>query len=262
MGGRDRLADLGDPLLDLFFAAAVVLMQELAQSRRRRLLQLLQGGPARQQLSHQGGGGVVKPAQDLGKDLFEPAGELLRLAGVLVDQLAPLLGEELQTAGLHRVRLQTAEVFGVFEQQVQNQLAVGRVALGAGGRKGLAIVGQGGGVDREQDDVRILGKGADHRSARLFHGHGHGPAAVLLSQSTGPDLHRFRGAVHLAMFLLAVGGEHTPVVFLIGPVQTDPCCVVLRLCTGCCVFHHGCLHSGRDERAGRTLSPRRPYSRV
>src|SRR5450631_2827395 len=144
------LADLLQSLLNPLFTAAVVLVKEPAQRFRRSLLQLRQFGPALEQVSYQGCGHIVEPYEHLREDLFEPIDEDLQLAGMLIDQFAALLDEELQAAGLNRIRLQTAEPLGMLDQIVQDEIGVAGISLGPGRADAQAVMGQLGGVQGEQ----------------------------------------------------------------------------------------------------------------
>src|SRR6185436_14170726 len=75
----------------------------------------------------------------------------------------------------------------------------------------------------------ILGKHADHRAARLFQSHGDGSARKTLCQVGGPHLYRFRRVAEFAALDLAIGRAHRPNVFLVSPVQADPCGVCERV---------------------------------
>jgi hypothetical protein len=87
--------------------------------------------------------------QDLREDLFEPANQALHLGSVLVHQLPTFLREKLQFPSLHRIRLHATELVGMREQQLQDEIAIAGITLGAGGVKGLTVVGDCVGVDRE-----------------------------------------------------------------------------------------------------------------
>ena len=140
-------ADLLEPFLDGFLAAAVVLRKEFVQHFGRGLLEGLQSRPSQEQRSHHGTAGILKPLRDLRKHLLEPGQQTLQFRGVLIHQLPSFLGEKLQLPGLHRVRIEAAELLGMSSQQLQNEIAVPRIALGAGRVKSFAVVGHGVGMD-------------------------------------------------------------------------------------------------------------------
>jgi hypothetical protein len=152
----------------------------------------------------------------------------------------------------------------VFDQVVQDEIGIAGIALGPGSADALAIVAQFGGVHGKQMHMGILGEYGDQRPALLFQRQGDGPAVEGAGQFDGPYFYGFRGMLQFPASTLAVGGEHGPEVFLIGPVQTDACCVGRFFFCGT-----ECGHVVKLSfrwyvvvRAGRTLFPRRPYSRV
>ena len=72
------------------------------------------------------------------------------------------------------------------------------------GAEGLPVTRRGGGVDREQHQVRVLGEHIDQGPARLLQNHGNGPAAKTLLQVRRPSLHRFRGILQFPLPRTAV----------------------------------------------------------
>src|ERR1019366_7667037 len=112
----------------------------------------------------------------------------------------------------------------------------------------------------------ILGQYGNQRTAHLLQRQGDRPATEPLGQLGGPDFYGFRCLLQVTAGTLAVGGEHGPEVLLIGPVQTDVRCVGwLFLFCGVECGHFSYLPFRWCVvvvRAGRTLFPRRPYSRV
>jgi hypothetical protein len=60
----------------------------------------------------------------LRKDLLQPGGEAVGVAGSIVHQPAPFLDQELQQAGLHRIGLQGPQPIAVLHQQLQQQVGV------------------------------------------------------------------------------------------------------------------------------------------
>ena len=87
---------------------------------------------------------------------------------MLIHQFAALLGEELEAARLHRIRFQTAEPIRMLKQEVQDEIAIYRIALGSGRVDALAVMVQIVGVHDEQVQMGIFGQNRNQRSARLF----------------------------------------------------------------------------------------------
>src|ERR1035441_3543377 len=71
----------------------------------------------------------------------------------------------------------------------------------------------------------IFGQYGNQRTARLFQRQGDRPAAERPGQLDGPDFYGFRCMLQFTAGAFAVGSQHGPEVFLIGPVQTDVRCV-------------------------------------
>jgi hypothetical protein len=68
------------------------------------------------------------------------------------------------------------EAVAVVEDEFGGVLSVGRVVLGARGREGFAVLGQGLGMDRVEDEDVVLQEGAAERAAGLLEADGDGLA--------------------------------------------------------------------------------------
>ena len=76
-------------------------------------------------------------------------------------------------------------------------------------------------IHDEQMQMRIFGQRRKQRTARLFQGNGHRPAAEPLGQLRGPGINCFRCVFQFAARSFPVAGLHAPIVFLVGPIQPD-----------------------------------------
>src|SRR6516162_5143900 len=122
------------------------------------------------------------------------------------------------------------------DKQLQRQIGIAGIALGAGRAKGLAIVGQRVGVNGKQYQVSVLAEHRDDCSARLFERHRDRPAAKALLQFRSPYLDRFRGVVEFAALRSAIRGAHRPKMLLVSPVDADVRC---KFSLDCCLIEVG-----------------------
>jgi hypothetical protein len=88
--------------------------------------------------------------------------------------------------------------------------------------EGLAILGQRGGMDREEHQKVVLLQGIDERALGKLEAHGNGLPLEALSQCTRPRLDGI-GAVGYDAGLSpsGVGGLQADLVFGIGPIDAD-----------------------------------------
>ena len=142
-----RGGDLFEPAVDDDGRPAVVALIKRPERARAGPLHGRQGRPLLQEIAPLHGRHVADPVQGLREILLQQAGQAVAQRHALVDQLAPLLAEELQRARLGRVRLPGADLGAVFAQQVQQQRGVCRVILGAAGPKRFPIPRQRLGID-------------------------------------------------------------------------------------------------------------------
>ena len=113
----------------------------------------------------------------------------------------------------------------MLDQIVQDEIGIAGVALGPGRADAHTVMGQLGGVQGEQVHMGIFGQYGNQRTARLFQRQGDRPAAERPGQLDGPDFYGLRCMLQFPAGKFAVGGQHGPEVFLVGPVQADVRCV-------------------------------------
>ena len=113
---------------------------------------------------------LTGPVQGLRKIHFQEARDPVGVPDAVVDEFAPVFGQELQPTRFHRVGEPGPEPVPVQAQEVQEEFRVQGVVLGAADAEGFPVTGQGLGIDRVQRQEVIHHQGMDHGAARLFDG--------------------------------------------------------------------------------------------
>ncbi len=150
------------------------------------------------------------------------SGEAIGDTGLVVDQDTALFDELLQDPHLCALGSKRVEPFGVREQQLENELGVGGVVLGAAGAEGLAVLGQGCGVDGEQHQEVVLAKRGHDGALVEFEREGDGFALKALAQIPGSLIDALRAVLEHRLFALrGACGLHANVVLGLGPIESD-----------------------------------------
>src|SRR5262249_17146508 len=137
-------------------------------------------------------------------------------------------------------------------ENVQQKPGVMGIIFRARGSKALAVIGQCGGVNGEQDQMLVLGQHEYQRPTRLFQCHRHRLARKAQPELGSPDVHRFRRMIQTpGLPAGSIRRFQCPNMLLVSPVNRDKSSEF--------VFHVSPF-SVEIQRAG--LFPRRPYSRV
>jgi hypothetical protein len=137
-------------------------------------------------------------------------------------EAAAVLDEQLEGARPSVVRPPGLEAVAVVDEQFGLVLGVGRVVFSPARGEGLAVVGEGRGVDRVKDEEVVLEEGEDERAARLLEADGDLAAREAGPEPGGPLLDRLRAVIEDGE-LAAVRGvlEEAEVVLGVGPVDPD-----------------------------------------
>lgn len=138
--------------------------------------------------------------------------------------------------GGHRsaLGLEGFEPFGVLDQQVELQTGIGGIILGAAAGECFAILGQGLGVDGEQDDPVVLAQGGDQGSFVELEAYRGGLAIESALQAERPVLDGLGVMANDGLFIvIGICGPQTDIVLRVGPVNANE-----RGKSGIgCVFH-------------------------
>ena len=108
-----------------------MLVEEGRQARFTRPLGILERGPVCKEVAEHHGILVLEPLQGLGEVLLECIAQAVGYASLVIDQGAALLHQPLQGAHSDALRMQCGELVAVSHQQLEGELRVGGVVLGA-----------------------------------------------------------------------------------------------------------------------------------
>jgi hypothetical protein len=98
----------------------------------------------------------LKPGQDLRKIALQRAGETVQQARLIIDQLPPLLHEQLQGARRLIVGLPWSQLLPVLVEELLGKLRICGIIFGSTRREGCAKFRQGTRVHRVRDQKGIL----------------------------------------------------------------------------------------------------------
>src|SRR5262245_32406101 len=116
---------------------------------------MLEAGPALQEVAEEHRVTVLEPVQRLREVLLERAAQPVGDAGLVADEIAPLLDQSGQGSHGRTLRLERLQLLAVAYQQLERDLGIGRVVLGAAGDESLAILVKRGRIDRKPHDELI-----------------------------------------------------------------------------------------------------------
>ena len=151
-------------------------------------------------------------------------------ADAVVDQATAVIDEATQSAHRGALGLEAGELVGMAEEQLEDELGVGGVVLGAAGGEGLAVSSHGGGLDGEEDEKVVLEQGGDDGALAELQGDGDGRTTEALSELVGPGANSGRSMrKNGAHGLVDSRDDEADVVLLVGPVDADKRCE-LREC--------------------------------
>jgi hypothetical protein len=138
-------------------APAVVGIEEGLQTGASSVLDLRERWPAGQEVAEQHGVTLLKPVQSVRIVLLEGIGQAIGEARFVADQLTTVFSEAEQCAHAFALRLQRGKSLRVSHEKIQSKFGIGWIVLGAAGREGLTVLGQGQRVDgKEHKEVVFL----------------------------------------------------------------------------------------------------------
>lgn len=158
---------------------------------------------------------------------FEEGGQGVGQLGAQIHGRTAGLNEAVEFAGLDVIGMPGQELVAMDLEEIEQELGIWEIVLGAGGIEGLAIKGAGFGIDGIEGDEFDMEQGMDERPVFGFEGDGDGPAAEALAQVGNPVLKGFGGVREVEFF---DGGATLDLesagMSLITPVQADEGSVV------------------------------------
>ena len=162
-GQRQLFSDGRDAAIDGVLVADVVAPEEGGEGLVPSTLSELEGGPALDEVSEDGSLFVAKPVEDLRKVGLQGGGDTIGEPDAVLDQSASSLDEASQRPHGHALGLEAGELVRMAEEKLEGKLGVGGVVLGAAGGEGLAVAGEGLGLDGEEHEEVVLEERGDDR---------------------------------------------------------------------------------------------------
>ena len=99
---------------------------------------------------------VLKPLQDVREVVFERTGEAVGEAHFVADQTAAMFDELFERPQRGALRDERLKLVAMLEQQIELQFSIGGVVFRMTGSKGFTVLGEGGRIDGEQHQERVL----------------------------------------------------------------------------------------------------------
>src|SRR5215475_2932163 len=182
---------------------------------------MLEAGPALQEVAEEQRVTVLEPVQRLREVVLERAAQAVGDAGLVANEIAPLLDQRGQGSHWRALRFKRLQLLWVAYQQLERDLGIAGVILGAAGNECLTILSQHGWIHGKQHQELIALQRMHQRAFGHFQANGNRPTEALIQRS-GPLLDRLRAVSHYALLaLLRAGTLQTEVVLLIGPIYPD-----------------------------------------
>ena len=259
-GQRLSLFNVFHQLLEFVVAPVSLNFVKLADRRSRCPLQFLQGRPTFKESTSPGSVQISKPVQGLGKVGLQSCRQLIGQRGPFIDQSPPAFGQQLNAAGENIIGNPDAEMLAMGHQNLQQQVGIGRIVLGAAGIKRLAHFGHRLGIDGVKTQKLDVHEGVDEGSATLFDGNSDPFAGKPAPQLLNPALQSLWSLVQSEPLpLIAAGLLQRADMLLVGPIQSYECGDFDIL------FRHQTQLSPYVSQAVEDLpeeSAHKPYSRV
>ena len=158
------MADGGDASIDGGLIADVVAAEEGGEGLGSGALDELEGRPALDEVGEDGSLLVAEPVENLREVGLQGGGDAIGDADAILDQGATSLDEAPERAHGDALGLEAGELVGVSEQELQSELGVGGVVLGAAGGERRAVASEGLGLDGEEDEEVVLEQGRNDRT--------------------------------------------------------------------------------------------------
>src|SRR5712692_1738016 len=112
-------------------------------------------------------------------------------------------------------------------QKVEQIVGIGGIIFAAGGGESLAILGEGGWIDRIEHEEVVLQERVDQWPARLLETDGERLPTEALAQTEGPLLQSCRRVFDDGLFALSGARvQETDGVLLVGPIDGHQGCIL------------------------------------
>ena len=180
-GELTRGFDGVDPTLDEPGGADIVRLEKLDQGLEVSPLGGGQGRPASDEVDEDVGVLVAEPADDLWEVLFEGVGQAIDEPAAVIDEVATVLNQALESAHGGPFAAQWGQAVEVMTEQVEGEEGILGVVLRSTGRECSTVLREHGWVDGEDDEEVVLEEGGDDGTAGELDADGDGPSteAVL-----------------------------------------------------------------------------------
>jgi hypothetical protein len=148
LAGQRLLGPNGsDSAVDGALVAHVVTAEEVSECLISGALGQLESGPALDEVDEDGGFFIAEPADDLRKVGLQGSDEPVGDADATIDERAPRLDETAERSHGSALLLEPRELLRMAKQELEGELSVGRVILGAAGSKRVSVARQRAGLD-------------------------------------------------------------------------------------------------------------------
>jgi hypothetical protein len=185
-GQRQLLLDGADAAIDRGLISDVMRAEEGCECLASGALDELEGGPALDEVGENGSLFVAEPAEHLGKVRLQGRRDAVGDPDAILDQGATSLDETSKRAHGHALGLEAGELVGVSEQELQGELGVGGVVLGAASGERCAVASEGLGLDGEDDEEVVLEECGDDWTLAELDTNGDGSATKSGAELVGP----------------------------------------------------------------------------
>jgi hypothetical protein len=146
----------------------------------------LEGGPALDEVGENSGLFVAEPIENLREVGHQGCRDAVGDPNAILDQGATSLDEASERAHGDALGREAGERVAVAEQELEGELSVCGVVLGAGGER-RAVASEGLGLNGEENEEVVLEQGRDDRSLAELDADGNGSAVKSGAELVGPN---------------------------------------------------------------------------